>query len=468
MIINIILCISILPVLLIMYVVLAGMGKEQNNILFGITLWQGAMKEERIQRLIADYKKQLKHWTLFFFLIQFPLYLIKYFSIMIILWMIWLFAVIIFLNVPYVKANKKMRAFKTAYQLEHGEEKQNHTYVDITAAVEEKPKYFVKSTIVACVAGFLPAVLAVILNKMVNSPSAPDLWVAEVVLLSMALVGVVCLWALHYYNHQPVTVFTTDSDVNVQISRVGKYQWSRCFSTFAWLAVIFNGLMLAGFYLDSKYMLGFVVILCSLYGIIPLVLVWASCRIIKKQKEKLLTGRELLLTEEDDNWIWGIFYYNKNDSRLWVDKKVGIGFTCNMAKPGAIIFNTVMIGVVLIVCFGAGIICALEEFTPVRLKYEKEQLMAVHWKEEYQIEKEDIKSVELLEELPSMSKVSGTGMDTVYKGKWFSREYDRRFRVCLNPEAEPIIMIETTDGTWYLLGDSEPEQTEEIYEELKK
>lgn len=468
MIVKIILCVCILPLLPIMYFVLTGMGKEQNHTLFGITLWQDALKEERVQNLVQNYKKQLKKMTLFLFLVQFFAYVPTHFSIALILWMIWLFTAIALPFIPYIRANKKMRAYKAEYQIEHGENQQNSTYVDLTAAMEEKTKYFWKATLIACIAGFIPAVLAVILDKTLKASAAPELWVTEIVLLSMALVGVICFWVLHYYNQQPVTAYTTDSDVNIQFSRVKKYQWCRCFGTLAWLNAIFNGLILAGFYLDSAHMTGFLIILCMLYCVIPMVLVGVSYHVIQKQKEKLLEGRELLLSEDDENWIWGLFYYNKNDSRFCVDKKVGIGVTTNMAKPAAKVLTVGVLVFTVVICIGAGVFCAVEEFTPVKLEYENQQITAVHWKEEYQIHKNAIKSITLLDEIPSMSKSNGTGMDTVYKGTFFSREYERRFKVCLNPQAEPVIMIETTNGSWYLLGDSDSEKTEEIYKELTK
>lgn len=38
--------------------------------------------------------------------------------------------------------------------------------------------------------------------------------------------------------------------------------------------------------------------------------------------------------KEPNNWIWGIFYYNKEDKRLFVSKKVEWrGTTFNFANP---------------------------------------------------------------------------------------------------------------------------------------
>jgi len=35
------------------------------------------------------------------------------------------------------------------------------------------------------------------------------------------------------------------------------------------------------------------------------------------------------------HWKYGLFYHNTGDSRLWVDKRIGYGWTLNLAKPVA-------------------------------------------------------------------------------------------------------------------------------------
>lgn len=466
MIIRIILCVCVIPILPIMYVVFAGMGKVNNGSLFGITLWKNAMEDERVHNLIRGYKKQLKWITILLIVVHFLVYLPTYFSIMMILWMLWMFAAIFVISIPYIRANKKLRELKMEHQLLYGESTQNNVYVDVTAAIEEKPKYFQKSGLAACIACFIPVILEAILYKSINSLAAPELWVAEFILISIASVGILCFWLICYYDRQPVTVLTADSQVNLQFSRIRKYQWSRCFHAMAWITATFNGMLLVSFYLVNRYTMLFLIMLCLLYCITLIVLCIFSWHTISRQKEKLLEGKELLLSEDDDNWIWGMIYYNKNDSRFMVEKKVGIGMTTNMAKPAAIIMSIATGILILVMLVGGGIWIVVDEFTPVSLNYEKNQLIARHVREEYRIDKANIVSVTLLEDVPSMSRQNGTGLDNVYKGTFFSRQYDRRFQVCLNPEEEPVMMIEDTDGIWYLLGDSQSEHTKKIYREL--
>jgi len=41
--------------------------------------------------------------------------------------------------------------------------------------------------------------------------------------------------------------------------------------------------------------------------------------------------------KDPDNWVWGLFYYNKNDPRLFPPKRLEwMGFTINFANPYSI------------------------------------------------------------------------------------------------------------------------------------
>jgi uncharacterized membrane protein len=42
---------------------------------------------------------------------------------------------------------------------------------------------------------------------------------------------------------------------------------------------------------------------------------------------------------EDDsrNWKWQIFYFNRSDSRIFVPKRTGLGWTINIAHPISVV-----------------------------------------------------------------------------------------------------------------------------------
>ena len=54
-------------------------------------------------------------------------------------------------------------------------------------------------------------------------------------------------------------------------------------------------------------------------------------------------------SKDPNNWIWGLFYYNKEDKRLLPPKRnPSMGFTVNFANPNSVLF---MIGFILFVVF---------------------------------------------------------------------------------------------------------------------
>ena len=65
-------------------------------------------------------------------------------------------------------------------------------------------------------------------------------------------------------------------------------------------------------------------------------------------------GRNLQKTEEkdelykddDDKWILGGFYFNKNDPAWMVEKRIGVGWTVNFANPKSWI---AMVGLIIFI-----------------------------------------------------------------------------------------------------------------------
>jgi uncharacterized membrane protein len=52
---------------------------------------------------------------------------------------------------------------------------------------------------------------------------------------------------------------------------------------------------------------------------------------------------------DPDKWVWGIFYYNPEDSRLFPPKRIKeLGWTINFANPNAVFLVIVLIALVFI------------------------------------------------------------------------------------------------------------------------
>jgi len=49
-------------------------------------------------------------------------------------------------------------------------------------------------------------------------------------------------------------------------------------------------------------------------------------------------------TAPTEGWLWGAIYYNRNDPAIWVEKRMGIGWTLNMARPASWVFFALVLG----------------------------------------------------------------------------------------------------------------------------
>ncbi|KFF09599.1 MULTISPECIES: DUF5808 domain-containing protein [Flavobacterium] len=53
--------------------------------------------------------------------------------------------------------------------------------------------------------------------------------------------------------------------------------------------------------------------------------------------------------QDPSNWIWGIFYYNKEDKRILPPKRIKqLGWTINFANPNSVFFLVILLIVLFI------------------------------------------------------------------------------------------------------------------------
>lgn len=56
--------------------------------------------------------------------------------------------------------------------------------------------------------------------------------------------------------------------------------------------------------------------------------------------------------QDPNNWVWGVFYFNKEDKRLLVPKRFKwMGWTINFANPKSVLFFVLLLAFFLFVLF---------------------------------------------------------------------------------------------------------------------
>ena len=451
------------PIMCVMYGLLYFEGKRKGNILFGVTLWKEAFdkgENNELEKLQKEYKRNLMIVNLInitgFILCCIPTRDSIYMSG----FMLLILVMIIIYFIPLARANTKLKRIKNKEIYENMEETHQHVIaVDIKAAAHKEPVFFIRTAAVGMIAGIVPFILECFMGK------SSDMRGINLLIIGISsLVGIISYIFIFYVGRLKTEVLSSESSVNIQIARVKNYQWSRAIMVFIWVNAVFT------FYIwvrigNINASLPEIVIVSFIYTVILLtVFFWAHIKVMRVQEKyaaECFDG-----ADEDSCWLWGFIYYNKNDKRFMVKQRVGIGTTINMAKPAGKIFMAI-IGIILVVStVGAGIWMILVDFTPIKLEITDKYIISSQLSEEYKISINTITDVELLDELPDLSKRVGTGMESLCKGSFVEKSGEmRKCQVCVRIKDGPYILLTTVTGVYYL-NDEEPENTLKIYEEL--
>lgn len=94
-----------------------------------------------------------------------------------------------------------------------------------------------------------------------------------------------------------------------------------------------TGLLSAGLFLASGRP-GWILTLYGVYTAALLFAVLPGGVPDRRCQEELTAGcGQGAYVDEDDRWLWGIFYYNPRDTRVLINDRVGIGTSLNLARP---------------------------------------------------------------------------------------------------------------------------------------
>lgn len=123
----------------------------------------------------------------------------------------------------------------------------------------------------------------------------------------------------------------------------------------------------------------------------------------------------------------------------------------------------VVFTVILLLAIAAFILFAV--FSPRRAEVSDGALHFKHLFTKFDVPLSGILSLELLEELPSISKISGIGVYFLSEG-WYEVEGYGRCTVSVNQAEPPYIAVTDSAGAGYVFSLNAPEDTRELYEEL--
>ena len=203
-----------------------------------------------------------------------------------------------------------------------------------------------------------------------------------------------------------------------------------------------------------------------------LALPYLPCLWANHALQKLRDAHGWPVAPEDTVWKYGLFYYDPDDKRASVPKRIGKGTASNLATLRgkiAVAVNIIVITSILLV----GPVLGVLDHTPAKLVLQVSptvELQSFHGKtQKYIIPVDDITEVQVYSSLPEAGRIHGLDLEHYWQGA-FVMAHDGTVHLCLDPTAGKFLRVKTEDGIFWLTGETD-EQTEKIAgwltEELK-
>ena len=424
----------------LVYVLLRNEAKWKKNIVVGTTLPYEARQDPEVEEVLRRYRRQLGWVSILLLLVVVPCLFIPRFSVQFIVWSFWILLAMILPQIPFVLTNKALRRIKE----ERGWRQRPSAQVvsDLTAAAIPmkwlSPWWFLPPLVLSLVPLVLDRELWV-------------LWLVDAILVVFCYVGYRWLFRLR------AEVVDENTDLTVALTRLRRYNWGKTWLWIAWATGFFN----LGMCLTLEWFWAAMAVTLVYSVVVVVATIGIEFRVRGAQERLTADSGKDFYVDEDDQWIWGMFYYNPNDKRLVVNNRTGVNTTFNMAKRGAQIFMG-LTALIMLALPLVGVWLMHEEAIPVELTVTETAVVARHSGTEYEVPFEDIDSVELLTERPDSSRVAGTAMESVSKGRYKNDEWGR-FTCCIDPRTGPWLLLRTTDGEIWLFGASDSAATEAVY-----
>ena len=453
---NLFLAICFVPLLPVIYFVTLNERKPKNNLILSTTLPKEAWEDPRVLAITKKFTRELTITCIILAVLYVPAFFMEYISIIMTYVMLWLDAIIIAPCVPVARAVTAMRKLKKENWYHPELKKVQVADTSLASVFEEKQNtYTFVNFLLPLLVSLIPLLFPLV------APVEGSLTALLIVVLCNSSTILMCYYCYTMLRKKEDRV-NSDVTLTAVLTRIRRYYWGKCWMYVSWLsaAISFSALLL----FVSEW--AFIIALGILVTAILVLVVGMDLKIRKEQQRLNKEQPSEILMDEDDNWPYGIFCYNKNDKSLFVNSRIGLGVTTNFAHPVGKALDIFAVVMLLVLPF-IGLFTVKEEFTKPKVILTKTTLEAHHTDLEYSIPLDDIDTISYLTEMPEASKTWGSNFPHLYKGKFEIKNINKSGLLCLDPYDEAFLLLQTTNDKYYLFSMENTAELESIYITLK-
>lgn len=417
--------------------------KFKKGLAIGVTIPKEFQNDPEVQTILTSFKRKNKVLAILLTLVQFAFIPMESFNWFMFSWGMWLIACLVLQSIPFARANISLKQLKA----ERGWRRVPANIIRIDTAAMPKPmkELSVLMFLVPFAVSLLP-----ILKDAEN-------WIVYLIDAASILLFFFCYKFAFRRKSERVN---EDDALTEALTTLRRNNWNRIWLLMTWGFMLLNlGVCFTGSN-ELLFTVG-ITVFCIL-------LVAASVYIefsTRKLQEELTKDVEDITVDEDDHWLWGLVYYNPNDSHLVVNNRVGIGTTVNLAKKTGMVLMVVSAILLLSIPFIMPVMDLALNKSPVVEAVEGQLTVSSgHYK--FAIAEDEIELAALLDECPKMNKISGTNMPNLYKGMFKAAELGN-VNTCMDPTRPPFIYIKTVSGRQYLFGSRDAQTTRDVFQTLQ-
>lgn len=417
------------------------------NVLWGVALPMDVLDHPAINSLRTRYTRQLLGMTLAAGLLLWGVLNVRAEEFRVIGYLLWVFACIGLSFVPYRWTRRALSALKVRHDWQL--ESSTVVHIDTRASAHKhtypvKPMWFILPLLTA---------LGIVLLRGTQSME----------LLGVTLLIILVAGGLYIVNRRTrVRAYTRNTDINIHLNHVIRRRWSIVTVAAAQMGSI-AGVLNAWVLNDPSAAPAYMTLTMGTAAVLVMLLILMDAA--NKRMIAALTANAQTLAQDDDaDWSEGTLYKNPRDQKLFVPKRVGIGFTINTGHPrGKALFAVVMAAVVLLVGGIMVLLIGLATDQPaIHVDASTVQVKAVMFN--YAFDVKDIQDVELTDQVTVLDKTNGAATSSYARGQFTTREYGT-VQLYIYRSQPQMVIIHLPDTT-VIYNEESTEATLAVYEEI--